>query len=61
MVKGTRIKSNNLNQSLIQSANKPYVDMDAARSGFSEIVPKPLSIEVLTRLIETYLSNGESD
>ena len=61
LVKASRIKSKNLNQSLIQSANKPYLDVEAARCGFSEIAAKPLSLEVLTRLVETYLSNGDSD
>ena len=61
LVKIGRIKSKNLNQSLIQSSNKPYLDVEAARCGFSEIVAKPLSLEVLTRLIETYLSSGDSD
>jgi len=61
LVEPTRIKSKSLNQSLIHSANKPYLDAVAAKSGFSEIVAKPLSLEVLTRLVETYLSNGDSD
>ena len=61
LVEATRIKSKNLNQSLIHSANKPYLDIVAAKCGFSEIVAKPLSLEVLTRLVETYLSNADSD
>lgn len=61
LVRAERMQNKNLNQSLIQSSNKPYLDVEAAKCGFSEIVPKPLSLEVLTRLIENYLSEGDSD
>jgi hypothetical protein len=61
LVNASRVQKKNLNLSLIQHVNKPYLDMEAINCGFTEIVPKPLTLEVLTRLIETYLGNGNED
>jgi hypothetical protein len=43
---------------------KPRLDAKALKLGFTDTVPKPLSLEYLTYLIEKYMGNGadqESD
>ena len=63
VVDAARIKNRNLDLSLVHNPNKPYLDKEAAKSGFTEIVPNPLTLEILTRLVEAYMqsTNEESD
>ena len=61
VVDAARVQNKNLDLTLVHNANKPFLDSQAAKSGFTEIVANPLTLEVLTRLVETYLANSCDD